>query len=52
MLIRDSIIVNPKDCTKSMYVPAFTPNSDGHIDVARPVLFGNVKGYSLTIYSR
>jgi gliding motility-associated-like protein len=50
---RDSIIINPKDCMKGIYVPtAFTPNSDGHNDVFRPMLFGNVKKYSLTVYSR
>jgi gliding motility-associated-like protein len=49
----ESITVFPKNCYEGVYVPnAFTPNSDGKNDVFRPLLFGNVKTYSFTIYNR
>lgn len=38
---------------KGPYVPnAFTPNGDGKNDVFRPLIFGNVKQYTFTIYNR
>ncbi|MGZ3951078.1 MAG: T9SS type B sorting domain-containing protein [Flavisolibacter sp.] len=50
---KDSIIISPKDCMKGIYVPtAFSPNGDGKNDLFHPLLFGNVKKYSFTIYNR
>src|SRR5213075_322409 len=50
---KDTIIVNPKDCMKGLYVPsAFTPNKDGKNDLFRPLLFGKVKQFQFTIYNR
>lgn len=35
------------------YIPtAFTPNADGHNDIYKPMLFGNVKQYRFAIYDR
>ncbi len=50
---RDTVLVNAKDCMSGFYVPnAFTPNGDSKNDVFRPMLFGNVKQYRLTIFDR
>jgi gliding motility-associated-like protein len=50
---KDSIVVNPKECMKGLYVPtAFSPNGDGKNDVFRPLLFGNVKRFTFTVYNR
>ncbi|MGZ3859608.1 MAG: T9SS type B sorting domain-containing protein [Flavisolibacter sp.] len=50
---RDSIMIEPKDCMKGIYVPtAFSPNKDGRNDVFRPLLFGNVTKYQFTVYNR
>jgi gliding motility-associated-like protein len=50
---RDTIIVNPKDCLKGLYVPsAFTPNKDGKNDIFKPLLFGKVRQFHFTIYNR
>jgi gliding motility-associated-like protein len=50
---RDTIIINPKDCMKGIYMPtAFSPNGDGRNDLFHPMLFGNVKKYSFTVYNR
>ena len=49
----ETITVFSKNCYSGIYVPgAFTPNGDGKNDVFRPLLFGNVKTYSFTIYNR
>lgn len=49
----EAITIFSKNCYSGMYVPgAFTPNGDGKNDVFRPLLFGNVKTYSFTIYNR
>lgn len=49
----ESITVFPKNCNQGVFVPnAFTPNSDGKNDVFRPLVFGNVKSYSFTVYNR
>ena len=50
---RDSVIVNPKECLKGLYVPSgFTPNGDGKNDVLKPFLFGNVKIYEFRVFNR
>ncbi|MGK2861136.1 MAG: gliding motility-associated C-terminal domain-containing protein [Chitinophagaceae bacterium] len=50
---KDTIMVTPKECMKGFFMPnAFTPNKDGKNDLLRPLLFGNVKEYSFTIYNR
>jgi gliding motility-associated-like protein len=50
---RDTILVNAKDCMIGFYIPtAFTPGGDGKNDIFRPLLFGQVKKYSFTIYNR
>jgi len=49
----DTIIINPKDCLKGLYVPsAFTPNKDGRNDLLKPFLFGKIKQFHFTIYDR
>ena len=49
----DTIRVHPKDCMQGFYIPtAFTPDGDGKNDLFRPLLFGQVKKYSFTIYNR
>jgi gliding motility-associated-like protein len=50
---RDSVIVNPKDCLKGLYVPSgFTPNNDGKNDLLKPFLFGNIKKYEFRVFNR
>jgi gliding motility-associated-like protein len=47
------MVILSKDCMSGLYVPtAFTPNGDGKNDVFRPLLFGNVSQYRLTVYNR
>jgi gliding motility-associated-like protein len=49
----DSILVNPKECLKGLYVPSgFTPNNDGKNDLFKPILLGNVKAYQFWIFNR
>jgi gliding motility-associated-like protein len=48
-----SVTIRSKDCMVGFYVPsAFTPNGDGKNDLFRPLLYGNVKKYTFTIYNR
>lgn len=50
---RDSVIVNPKECLKGLYVPSgFTPNGDGKNDVLKPFLFGNIRQYEFRVFNR
>ena len=50
---RDSVIVNPKECMKGLYVPsAFTPNGDGKNDILHPFLFGNIKRFEFRVFNR
>jgi len=51
---RDSIVVALKsDCIEGFFAPtAFSPNGDGKNDRFRPLIFGNITLYELTIYNR
>ena len=50
---KDTIRIVDKNCLSGFYAPsAFSPNGDGKNDQFRPLLFGNVKSYRFTIYSR
>lgn len=49
----DSVTVLLKECLKGLYVPtAFTPNKDGHNDIFKPMIFGNVAEFEWLIYDR
>jgi len=49
----DSIVVTGKECMLGLYVPnAFTPNGDGHNDVFRPLLYGNIESIHFAVFSR
>jgi gliding motility-associated-like protein len=50
---RDTIVIGLKDCLEGLYVPSgFTPNNDGINDVLKPLLFGDVRSFTFTIYNR
>ena len=50
---KDSIQIGLEECMSGFYMPsAFTPNQDGKNDLLRPLLFGNVKQYTFTIFNR
>ena len=50
---RADIKVLPKKCNQQFYFPtAFTPNADGKNDLLKPVIYGQVLQYKLTIYNR
>lgn len=50
---RDSIILQPKECLKGLFVPnAFTPNADGKNDQFRALVFGNIETYDFSIFNR
>jgi len=49
----DTIRVTTKKCANSIFFPnAFTPDSDGHNDVFKPVITGNPVIYYFSIYNR
>ena len=49
----DSIQVQTHYCLGGAYFPdAFTPNNDGHNDVFKPVMLGNVVKFHFIIYNR
>jgi len=50
---RDTLLLMTTSCPNGFYVPtAFTPNNDGVNDFFKPVIFGDIKSYSFTIYNR
>jgi gliding motility-associated-like protein len=50
---RVDIKIVPKKCNQQFYLPsAFTPNNDGKNDLLKPVIYGFVRDYNLTIYNR
>jgi len=50
---QDTIQIQFKDCLYGIYMPnAFTPNNDGKNDVFRPVIYGQIEQYRLTIFNR
>jgi len=49
----DSIIISPKQCMLRLYVPnGFSPRKNGHNDLFRPLLFGNVQKFEFSVYNR
>jgi gliding motility-associated-like protein len=49
----ETVTVSLKQCMSGFYIPnAFTPNNDGKNDLFKPLVFGNVKAYSFTVYNR
>jgi hypothetical protein len=50
---RDSIVIGSKECLKGFFAPnAFTPNNDGKNDSFRPLIFGPLIKYELSIFNR
>lgn len=50
---RDTILIGNKDCLKGFFAPnAFTPNRDGKNDFFRPLIFGPLIKYELSIFNR
>ena len=50
---RDSIIVQPKQCLKGLYVPtAFTPNGDLKNDRLIAHLYGDIQKFEFLVYNR
>ena len=48
-----SISITAKECLSGFHIPsAFTPNNDGKNDTFKPLLYGNLKNFDFTIYSR
>ncbi len=50
---RDSIIVNEKDCGKTIYIPnAFTPNNDHTNNTFKPVMSALPESYYFAVFNR
>ncbi|HEX4850113.1 MAG TPA: gliding motility-associated C-terminal domain-containing protein, partial [Puia sp.] len=49
----DSIQITAKQCPDGLIVPnAFTPNGDGHNDILRPLLYGDIAHFKFEIFNR
>lgn len=49
----DEMVISPKDCLKGIFFPnAFTPNRDRKNDTFKPVVYGLLVNFQLTIYNR
>lgn len=50
---RDTININPKDCTSGFYVPSvFTPDNNGLNDIFKPTVYGRLNDYEMLVYNR
>jgi gliding motility-associated-like protein len=50
---RDSILITSKKCLTGLFVPnAFTPQKNGHNDIFKPIVMGNILKFEFTIYNR
>src|SRR5215203_3041657 len=48
-----STTITAKECSSGFHIPsAFTSNNDGKNDTFKPLLYGNLKNFDFTIYSR
>jgi len=49
----DTIAINPEQCMEGVYIPsAFTPNNDGLNDLFKPMVFGNLQEFEMTVFNR
>lgn len=49
----DSIRIHQQACPLGFHVPhAFTPNADGHNDLFKPIVYGNIKSLYFAVYGR